>query len=354
MTACREFATLAVTFPIRFDTNFAAFQMLFAVGQLLAGSILLLIGGDGVVRGASRLAILARLSPLFVGLTVVSLGTSAPEMAVSVATALQGKADITIGNVVGSNLFNMLMIVGVSAIFAALTVDRQITSFDVPVMIATCIAMGVVSYNGNIDRLDGIMLLLAMLVYFAISFKLGKRQATEEMQEFVDDVAGEPLPDTSFAKQAAAVGLQLLILSLGIGGLILGCDWFVAGAVTFARQFGLSEAVIGLTIISVGTSLPELVTSVAATLKGERGIAIGNAVGSTTLNILAVLGVSAVVSPAGINVLPSIEMIDIPIMIAAAMISWVILRTHHIVSRFEGVVMVLLYVGYVAYLLMNV
>lgn len=325
--------------------------MLFAVGQLIAGSLLLLIGGEGVVRGASRLAILARLSPLFVGLTVVSLGTSAPEMAVSVATALEGKADITIGNVVGSNLFNMLMIVGFSAIVAALPVDRQITYFDVPVMIAACVSMGIVGYDGNISRIDGMMLLLAMVVYFAISYKLGKQKPSDEMQEFVDEVAGEPIANESVAKKIGAVLLQVVILAVGVGALILGCEWFVAGSVTFARFFGLSEAVIGLTIVSVGTSLPELVTSVAATLKGERGIAIGNAVGSTILNIFAVLGVSSVVSPIGINVLRSIEFIDIPVMIGAALVTWFVFRTDHTVTRLEGVFLTLLYCGYIVYLL---
>lgn len=327
--------------------------MLFAVGQLVVGSLLLLLGGEGVVRGASRLAILARLSPLFIGLTVVSLGTSAPEMAVSVATAMQGQADITIGNVVGSNLFNMLAIIGASAIVAALPVDRQIKVFDAPVMVAACIAMFVLGYGGGIDRRDGIGLLVAMLVYFGVSYKLGKQRPPEEIQDFVDDVAGEPLQAPSTARTAVAVLLQVAILAVGIGALILGCEWFVAGSVTFARHFGLSEAVIGLTIVSVGTSLPELVTSVTATLKGERGIAIGNAVGSTTLNILAVLGVSAVVCPVSVNVLHSIEVFDIPAMIVASVVTWFVLATGKIVTRLEGVVMVLLYVAYVAYLLMD-
>lgn len=327
------------------------FRMLFAIGQLIAGSLLLLIGGEGVVRGASRLAILARLSPLFIGLTVVSLGTSAPEMAVSIATALEGKADITIGNVVGSNLFNMLVIVGLSAIVAALPVDRQITFFDGPVMIAACVAMGILGYDGNINRIDGIILLIAMTVYFGVSYQLGKQVPSDDIKEFVDDIAGEPIMGDSWTKKATAVLLQLVILAVGIAVLILGCDWFVAGSVTFARLFGLTEAVIGLTIVSVGTSLPELVTSVVATLKGERGIAIGNAVGSTILNIFAVLGVASVVSPVGINVLRSIEMIDIPVMVAAAVLSWLVFRSGNVVSRLEGVVMVLLYCIYIVYLL---
>ena len=327
--------------------------MLFAVGQLIAGSLLLLIGGEGVVRGASRLAILARLSPLFVGLTVVSLGTSAPEMAVSISTALEGKADITIGNVVGSNLFNMLVIVGVSALVAALKVDRQITTFDVPVMISACAAMGVLGYDGNLGRMDAIIFLTALVIYFAVSFKIGKQKPPEELEDFVEDIAGEPIKTDSLARKIGAVLLQLVILSLGIAALIMGCEWFVAGSVTFARTFGLSEAVIGLTIVSVGTSLPELVTSVAATLKGERGIAVGNAVGSTILNVFAVLGVSALVSPVGINVLSSIANVDIPIMVGAAVLSWIFFRTSRVVTRWEGAVMVGLYITYVGYLLIN-
>lgn len=327
--------------------------MLFAVGQLIAGSLLLLIGGEGVVRGASRLAILARLSPLFVGLTVVSLGTSAPEMAVSITTALEGKADITIGNVVGSNLFNMLVIVGVSALVAALKVERQITTFDVPVMILACAAMGVLGYDGNLGRIDAIIFLTALVIYFAISYKIGKQKPSDELQDLVEDVAGESIKTNSFSRKIGAVLLQLVILSLGIAALILGCEWFVAGSVTFARTFGLSEAVIGLTIVSVGTSLPELVTSVAATLKGERGIAVGNAVGSTILNIFAVLGVSALVSPVGINVLSSIANVDIPIMVGAAVVSWIFFRTNRVVTRWEGGVMVGLYISYIGYLLIN-
>ncbi|WDQ15912.1 calcium/sodium antiporter [Rhodopirellula sp. P2] len=319
--------------------------------QILGGVLLLLIGGEWVVRGASRLAIAAKLSPLFVGLTVVSLGTSAPEMAVSFATALRGQADITIGNVVGSNLFNMLMIVGFSALFAPLPVEKQITRFDVPVMIAATIAMMLASWNGIIGRWDGIGLILIMIAYFAISYRLGKLSGEGAIHDDLE------LPDAleeateSLGRRVAVILWQLVLLGAGVAALVFGCELFVDGAVSMARILGVSELVIGLTIVSAGTSLPELVTSVAATIKGERGIAIGNAVGSTTLNIVAVLGITSVIAPGGLNVAPEIMGLDMPLMVIAAMLSWVLYRTGRTIVRWEGMLMIALYCGYVGYLL---
>ncbi|MCR9208157.1 MAG: calcium/sodium antiporter [bacterium] len=319
--------------------------------QILGGVLLLLVGGEWVVRGASRLAIAAKLSPLFVGLTVVSLGTSAPEMAVSFATALRGQADITIGNVVGSNLFNMLMIVGFSALFAPLPVDRQITRFDVPVMIAATIAMLVASLNGIIGRFDGIVLILIMVGYFAISYRLGKKSGEQPISddlltpEIVEEAA------ETLGRRVAVIVWQLIMLTAGVAALVFGCDLFVDGAVSMARILGVSELVIGLTIVSAGTSLPELVTSVAATIKGERGIAIGNAVGSTTLNIVAVLGITSVIAPSGLNVADEILQLDMPLMVIAAILSWVLYRTGRTIERWEGVSMILIYCGYIGYLL---
>ncbi|KLU01579.1 Inner membrane protein YrbG, predicted calcium/sodium:proton antiporter [Rhodopirellula islandica] len=319
--------------------------------QILGGVLLLLVGGEWVVRGASRLAIAAKLSPLFVGLTVVSLGTSAPEMAVSFATALRGQADITIGNVVGSNLFNMLMIVGFSALFAPLPVDKQITRFDVPVMIAATIAMMLASWNGIISRWDGIGLILIMIAYFAISYRLGKLAGEDAIPDDLE--LPDPLKEAteSLGRRVAVILWQLVLLSAGVAALVFGCELFVDGAVSMARILGVSELVIGLTIVSAGTSLPELVTSVAATIKGERGIAIGNAVGSTTLNIVAVLGITSVIAPSGLNVAPEIMGLDMPLMVIAAMLSWVLYRTGRTIVRWEGMLMIVLYCGYVGYLL---
>ncbi|MFG0266158.1 MAG: calcium/sodium antiporter [Rhodopirellula sp. JB055] len=319
--------------------------------QILGGILLLLIGGEWVVRGASRLAIAAKLSPLFVGLTVVSLGTSAPEMAVSFATALRGQADITIGNVVGSNLFNMLTIVGFSALFAPLPVEKQITRFDVPVMIAATIAMLLASWNGVIGRFDGIGLILIMIAYFAVSYRLGKQSGEAAIPDEL--LSPEILEEaaTSLGRRVAVILWQLVLLSAGVAALVYGCELFVDGAVSMARILGVSELVIGLTIVSAGTSLPELVTSVAATIKGERGIAIGTAVGSTTLNIVAVLGITSVIAPSGLNVSPDIMALDMPLMVIAALLSWVLYRTGRTIVRWEGALMILMYCGYVGYLL---
>jgi len=328
--------------------------MLLAVGQFIAGVVMLLLGGEGVVRGASRLAALARMSPLFIGLTIVSLGTSAPEMAVSVATAMEGKADITIGNVVGSNLFNMLMIVGVSAAFMALPVDRQITFFDVPVMLAATVAMFLMGIDGDIGRVDGFFLIGAVCLYFVASFRFGKRNVGAGQSDAMATVMGEHYvaPEKQpLGRFLLSLLLNALLLSLGIAGLVLGCDWFVDASVYFARVLGLSETVIGLTIVSAGTSLPELVTSVAATIKGERGIAIGNAVGSTTLNILAVLGVTGVVATEGVSVAPSVQWVDIPVMIGCAALSWIFFRTDREIGRLEGWGLMGVYGVYLAFLL---
>lgn len=329
--------------------------MLLAIGQFIAGVVLLLLGGEGVVRGASRLAALARMSPLFIGLTIVSLGTSAPEMAVSVATAMEGKADITIGNVVGSNLFNMLMIVGVSAAFMALPVDRQITFFDVPVMLSATVAMFLMGIDGVMSRADGLLLVVAVLIYFAASFRLGKRNAGEKQtDQDMASVLGEHYAapeDQPLGRLLVSLLLNTLLLAFGIAGLVLGCDWFVDASVYFARVLGLSETVIGLTIVSAGTSLPELVTSVAATLKGERGIAIGNAVGSTTLNIFAVLGVTAIVASDGVAVDPDVQWVDAPIMIGCAVLSWVFFCTGRVIGRLEGWGLIGIYGAYLVFLL---
>ncbi|MEM6980331.1 MAG: calcium/sodium antiporter [Planctomycetota bacterium] len=325
--------------------------MLFAIGQLIAGAALLLIGGEGVVRGASRLAMLAKLSPLFIGLTVVSLGTSAPEMAVSVSTAMKGQADITIGNVVGSNLFNMLMIVGVSAACLPLPVEKQITRFDVPVMLGATVLMWVLGLSGSLSRIDSVIFLTCLLVYFIVSFRLGKQKGSSAVDDELRDLTNSISQESTTLGLIRGLIINMLILIAGIAALILGCEWFVAASVYFARIFGLSEVVIGLTIVSAGTSLPELVTSVAATLKGQRGIAIGNAVGSTTLNVLAVLGVTALAAPSGVAFDQSVLWVDAPIMIAVAAFSWLLFRTGHVIKRWEGGLLVLVYIGYIVYLL---
>ena len=342
-----------------------------AAGQFFAGATLLLLGGDGVVRGASKLALLARLSPLFVGLTIVSLGTSAPELAVSIAAALRDKADITIGNVVGSNLFNLLMIVGVAALVRPLIVKSQIVRFDAPVMIAACVAVAAIGLDGSISRLEGLTLFASVIAYLMVGLRIGRREGASEhaertaggkppvgAQDTPEGAAVATLDDlpqvTPEDRSARRIALTVLTLVLGVAALLLGCEWFVAGSVTFAEALGVPEVIIGLTIVSIGTSLPELVTSVAATLRGQGGIAIGNAIGSTTMNVLVVLGITAIIQPAGLRFDAGVLRMDVPVMIAAAVGSWLIYRTAHRISRVEGVILVLAYGGYTGWLISRV
>jgi len=316
--------------------------MLLTTGQLVSGALLLLLGGELVVRGASKLALAAKLSPLFVGLTIVSFGTSAPELAVSVLTAWSGQADITLGNVIGSNLFNLLVILGACALVVPLDVNRQVTRFDIPVMIGAAILMLALSGDSNLTRRDGLLLVLLLGIYLAVSFFLGRREFRESAEE-----QEEPLESSG----VRAVVVNLLLVAAGVGSLVLGCRWFVGASVAIAKLVGMSEAVIGLTIVSIGTSLPELVTSMIACLQGQRSIAIGNAVGSTTMNILIVLGVTACVAPAGIPVSSSLLFLDMPAMAGVCFLSWPILASKNRVERWEGLLLVSLYAAYMVFLL---
>lgn len=315
--------------------------MLLTLGQLVAGALMLLLGGELVVRGASKLALAAKLSPLFVGLTVVSFGTSAPELAVSMLTAWNGQADITLGNVVGSNLFNLLVILGFSAIVVPLQVSRQVVRFDVPVMVGAALLMIGFGYDGAISRIDGLILLAALVGYLAVSFVLGRRKFSADEVEVSD----------SEAPAWKGILFNMALLSAGIGLLIGGCRLFVDASVVIASRAGMSEAMIGLTIVSVGTSLPELVTSVMASWKGQRSIAIGNAIGSTTLNVLIVLGMTTCVTPGSIPVSQDLIRQDMLVMLAACALTWPLLATGLRVSRMEGAVLVAAYVGYLGYLL---
>ncbi len=315
--------------------------------QLVFGGFLLVVGGEFVVRGASHLALAAKLSPLFVGLTVVSFGTSAPELAVSVLTALEGQADITVGNVIGSNLFNLLVIVGVAAMVVPLEVRRQVVRFDLPVMILAAVLMYVLSIDTVISLIDGVVLIAVLMAYFAISFRLGRLQFKSDAAAAGPDI---DLVVPPLGSPWRSVLINTVILIAGIGLLIFGCQVFVDASVSIAQRLGMSEALIGLTIVSIGTSLPELVTSVMASLKGQRSIAIGNAVGSTTLNVLAVLGITSIVASTGITVAEKLFQSDLPLMIACCVLVWPIFATGRVVSRAEGTVLVVVYTVYLVFL----
>lgn len=307
---------------------------------LVAGLALLVVGAEVLVRGAARLAAAAGISSLVIGLTVVAYGTSAPEMSVSLLATLGGQPDIAIGNVVGSNIFNVLVILGLSAIAAPLTVSKQLVRLDVPVMIGVSLLAWFMAANGVIGRGEGVLLLVVSVGYTLMLLRVGRTEAVE----------AETTQTTSAGGRATLVSIALVAVGLAL--LVIGSRWLVSSATAIARDFGISELVIGLTIVAAGTSLPELATSVLATIRGERDIAVGNAVGSNIFNIVAILGVSAVVG-GGIPISEAVLRFDLPVMTAVAVACLPVFFTGWTIARWEGAVFLGYYVAYSIYLALH-
>ncbi len=312
---------------------------------MLGGLVLLTIGAESLVRGASRLAALAGVAPLVIGLTVVAYGTSAPELAVSVKSAWLGQSDISIGNVVGSNIFNVLFILGLCALVQPLRVHAQLIRTDVPIMMGVSILALLIALDGRIGRIDGIVLVSGSIAYTVFTVKKSRNESAAVNAEFAEALHIPPTRDwVSIFKSIAYVGFGLIAL-------VAGSRFFVDGSVELARLIGVSELVIGLTIVAAGTSMPEVATSVMASIRGERDIAIGNVVGSNIFNILAVLGCASLVSP--ITVSPAALALDIPVMIGVAIACLPIFFTGLEIRRWEGCLFLLLYGAYTAYLILN-
>ncbi|CAB4548699.1 MAG: calcium/sodium antiporter [Actinobacteria bacterium] len=313
------------------------------LGLILAGLVLLIAGGEALVRGAGTLAAKAGISPLVIGLVVVSAATSAPEFAVTMGAVLSGEPDLAVGNVVGSNIVNILLILGVSAVISPLLIKRQLVRFDIPVMVGISIVLLVVSLDGEISLLDGIVLFASLALHTVISIILGRK-------EIVDPKAKpETMPLNS---KPVALWLAILLLAAGIALLVFGAQLLVAGAVSIATALGVSSLVIGLTVVAVGTSLPELATSLIAIIRGETDMAVGNVVGSNIFNIGMVLGLPAILFGDGIPVAPAAIAIDLPLMLATAVALLPIGFTGFMVKRWEGLLFVLLYTAYTLYLVL--
>ena len=325
---------------------------IWTVVALVIGLALLVGGADFLVKSASRLAAIAGIPPLIVGLTVVAFGTSAPELAVSLQAGLSNQADIALGNVVGSNICNVLLIVGLSAIITPLAVAQQLVRLDVPIMVGISALVLFFGLDGHINRSDGVVLFLGGLVYTAY---LLYQSRLEKVPDIQSDYAqfGVAVEQPEQLRSFKSVCLNGLLLIAGFAMLIAGSQLLVDSAVTIATLLGASQLMIGLTIVAVGTSLPELATSVAASYKGESDIAVGNVVGSNIFNILVVLGLASAVSPEGITVPTAAITFDIPIMLAVAIACLPIFFTDNKVSRKEGVLLLIYYLLYVGYLAGN-
>jgi len=310
---------------------------------VIAGLVLLIAGGEALVRGASTLAARVGLSPLVIGLVIVSAATSAPELAVTVGAVIGGEPDLALGNVVGSNIVNILFILGLSAVITPLVIKRQLVRFDIPVMVGLSVLLVLVSLDGQIGVLDGVLLLAGLVAHTVMSIIVSRRE-----------VATAAAPPDTMPLNSKPVPLWLagVLLLAGIGLLVFGAQLLVEGAVSIATGLGVSSLVIGLTVVAIGTSLPELATSIIALRRGERDMAVGNIVGSNIFNIGMVLGVPAIIFGEGIPVPAAAIALDLPLMLAAAIALLPIAFTGFVIARWEGVMFIALYVAYTAYLVL--
>ncbi|MBO0596535.1 calcium/sodium antiporter [Nesterenkonia sp. E16_7] len=341
---------------------------------LLGGFVLLVGGGEALVRGAASLGRTVGLSSLIVGLTVVSSATSAPELAVSTGAALSGSPGLALGNVVGSNIANILFVLGLTAIFGALVVKVQLIKVDIPIMIGFSVIALLMALDGGISTLEGSILVGLLVVYLAVTVVLARRQtrrertasSEQEISSARDVSSQQNTLDVDRAVGGGSVKLtkglrttkrrsimvDLGLLVVGIALLVVGAQMLVSAASTIALSLGVSDLIIGLTIVAIGTSLPELATSVIAALRGERDMAVGNLVGSNIFNIGAVLGLTSIISPEGVEVASAAVNFDLPVMIATAMVLLPLAFTAQAIGRWEGLVLVTFYSAYVVYLVL--
>ncbi len=309
------------------------------------GLAFLVGGAEALVRGASKLASAFGVSPLVIGLTVVAFGTSSPELAVSLRSAIIGQAggNIAIGNVVGSNIANVLLILGLSALIAPLIVSQQLIRRDVPFMIYVSLLLYVFGLDGSINRLEGFSLFTMVLAYTAYAIRSSRKESVLIQDEYAAE----------FGQVKNTLLKDCLLIVLGLALLVIGSQWLVNGAVSIAHILGVSDLVIGLTVVAVGTSLPEIATSMVASFRGETDIAVGNVVGSNLFNILSVIGLSALVAPDGVLVAIDALTFDIPVMIAVAIVCLPVFFTGYLISRWEGFVFLVYYVTYTLWLVLN-
>ena len=313
---------------------------------LVAGLVLLVMGAEFLVKGASSVAAVLRISPLIIGLTIVAYGTSAPEMFVSVMSGFSGQGDLAMGNVVGSNICNVLLILGLSALVTPLIVTKQIIRSDVPIMIGVSVLLLVFCWDGKLSRVDSLILFIGGIAYtLSLIYQSSKQKTAHD--EFTQEYGFD-------GNVTSGLWLKNIIFIVGgLALLVLGSRWLVDSAVTIAKALGVNELSIGLTIVAIGTSLPELATSVVASFRGERDIAVGNVLGSNIFNILAVLGVSGTISPDGIEVSQTLIQFDLPVAIAVAFACLPIFYTSQRIDRWEALLFLFYYLAYTGYLILD-
>jgi cation:H+ antiporter len=312
----------------------------------VVGLVALVVGAEALVKGAARLAARTGMSPVVIGLTVVAFGTSAPELAVSLGAAIRDEADLAVGNVVGSNIANVLLVLGISSVVGgALVVADRIVRIDVPIMLVLSVLVLLFGLDNELGRLEGIAFVLILIGYISWTVVAARREPAAIQEEF-EEFDAEHLGDSSAWRDAG-------FLVAGLALLVIGATALVEAATDIAEALGVSQLVIGLTVVAIGTSLPEVATSVVAAMRGQRDLAVGNAVGSNLFNILAVLGLTATLSPSSLPIPDSALQLDIPVMIAVSIACLPIFAYNFSLQRWEGVVFLAFYAMYLTWLALD-
>lgn len=317
--------------------TFAPAQTWLQVLLLIIGIIVVLKGADLLTAGAVGMAERIGVPQIIIGLTIVAMGTSMPEFFVSLMSAINGTPDLAVGNIVGSNIFNALLIVGCAAMVAPITIQKSTVKKDIPVAVFASVLLMAMTLDGHISRIDAAILFIVFIAYMWITLRGAKHGGAEE-------------PSAQEKKKPMNVGKAVLLIVIGLVCLVLGSDVFVDNATAIAHAMGISDAVIGLTIVAGGTSLPELATSVVAAEKGNSGIAIGNVLGSNVFNILMILGVTGLITPMTIS---GITMVDLSMMVISMILLWLFSFTKYRIQKWEGVVLTVVFIGYISWLIVN-
>ena len=318
-------------------------EIAIAIGLVALGLVLLAGGGEALVRGATTLAEIAGVTPAVIGLTVVAIGTSLPELVVSVLAAVRGQPDIAVANVVGSNIFNVALILGVTALLLPLPVHGTAVRLEWPVMLAASVACLLLSLDGYLGRIEGAIFVASITVFIWWSVRLARSVTASEARQLAEDVDARDLPPKARGPLTAS------LIVLGLGGLVAGGHFLVEGAVTLARLVGMTERVIGLTVVAAGTSAPELATSVMAALRGRADVAVANIIGSNIFNVLGILGLAAVVAPVPVS--PALVRSDMVWMIGTAILLLPLMYSSARITRWEGALLLGTFAAYIALLL---
>lgn len=319
-----------------------------ALGLFVLGLIIITIGAEIMLKGASKIASLLGIHPILIGLTVVSIGTSLPELAVGLTAIKDGAADMAIGNIAGTNLANILFVLGLSAAIRPLPLHIKAIKFEMMVMIIAAVLLLLLCLDGTLSFWDGLIMFVLGIVYLFITIKSSPKEPREIQKEYYEEYK----PSSFFEKHSILIWTKnIIFLVIGIAGTIWGADLLVAGAVDMAKKLGMSDAVIGLTIIALGTSAPEFITTIVATFKNDRDVAIGNLLGSSITNIFIILAITSLFVPSGIEVNSDILWFDLPLAALVTIACYPVFKSDHKVSRVEGIFFVAIYLCYLIYLL---